>query len=287
MITVTQGTRVPESELDGLLARYGRAKYNVDTELLTSDIARLTGLMGGDRLIPPNRRKSLENTIEYLKVVRQQMGSGVLRMNMSLSSTNKGVRAVGSPINLQKAVEFKVQATDYIVLQHDTMVELNFAEALNLIAFELCSEDSGYTWEEKERLLKGYGIIQVHEAKGLDFIQPDEFRRDMSLRVGESPYLVGPQMMGDYFGTEVGNIRTYREALMCSGYNLGTIVLYNLLYNLSRARFTEVKVAAQYEDSLMLVVESYKLEKLKEIASEHLAVTMQGRKFEVAPQVLY
>lgn len=292
MITVNQSVTVPVTELNSLLMRYGRATFEVDTELLAQDVDKLESLRGSITKDNANVNESIRRTIKYLKNLNKQLfdagGHGDvprLSIGLEVERTKQGIRAVSNPISFEKIAEFGIQTTDYIVLK-ETMLEVNFVEALNLMAFELCSNDSGYSWNDTERMMAKYGIIQTHQASGLDFVKSNEFRADMGLRIEDSDYQLDASDMGDYFGNSVGHCKVYREALMSTGYMTGLLVMNNLLHNLHKLGITGVRVAAQYEDSIILVVNDRQVQTVKDVASESLAVTMKGRRFEVATHVI-
>lgn len=289
MLAINPSSLVPVGELEALLKRYGRARYQIDKGMLQADIDKLAGLLAGKARMPANNRKNCLSTLKHLEHMKKLLDSdNSLTLTFKAKTNNGGYggcRVVSEPFDMVKVAEFKVQTTDYILLEYESIVTLDFKQALNCLAFELGSDDIGYSWEDCEKLFSRFGIIQNNQACDLDFIDSDEYQKGKNMRIGSSPYQMDGCTMGDYFGNAVGQSKVYYDAMVSTARTTGCIVLNSLLGKMNKAKLTGVRVAAVYEDSILMTVNNEYTNTVKELMSESLVVTVKGRRFEVVPEV--
>lgn len=264
MIELTPGKQLIASSLNSSLSEIGWNSYRVDRDLVEADLMKLQKLSE----TVEKRSKTAVNivsTVRHLWKLNKYLTGDRYSYKLELQN-NDGAMIATTPFQMVKIPEFKVQTTDYIILEGTSLVELNFSKALDTIAFEMCHHDVGITWEEAEESLKQYSLLTRTPAENVDVLKYIRYEQSKGFRILRST-CGSTDEMKTYFGDAVstrGNQGVYYKPLMATARKAGCFITQYVIDTLKRAGAEGWQVVAVFEDSVQLLVEDKHLNEVVE-----------------------
>lgn len=284
MVTIQQDFSL--NELNNLLIKYGDTNLSFNAQAITEDIRRLEKRLEEiqERKIPNKEvhKKNIGNIIAYLNRIIKKAGDKSIKINWSLNDNI----VKSYPIEMKSIPEYGIYTTDYINLENNKMVYLDYAELADIIAFEMMYRDLGETNDTIEDKLSGIGILSISESSELTkYFTDSPYELSKLLRVASSPYLVpGENKMVDYFGRKTIDTDRYREIVSYSCRCAMAFIVEALMKKAS-SNGLKIRLCGVFDTGVCLIVpEKENVDIQKEVA-EAVYIRTFGRKLEVKPKV--
>lgn len=283
MITINQCSSA--NDINGLLIKYGTTEVSLNKQLIEDDIKKLTKELArveDNRIFKTSmHKKNLKAIISYLENLSKKADKESITINWGLDKNV--IRSY--PIEIKNIPEYKIMSTDYINLDNQKMICLDYTELADIIAYELMYRDLGETNEAIEEKLKNIGIITVNNSNKINSLYDGESPYKLSniTYIESSPYLIpDDEEIQDYFGNKRFKATSYREVVSYSCRSAIAIILEELL---RRQTSTKFKICGVFENYLYLMVGNNMTQNQINNLVESVCIRAFGRKIEVKPKV--
>ena len=279
------------SGYSSVLNKYGPTKLKVSCGLVEDDIKRLRLML--DKAYNKSDKVNIQGIIKYLKSLSYNIDEDEMEFSWKL---DKGVTKA-TPIGLEHFPTYGVRATDYILLEYNSMLKFDFTDLFKIIAFDMMHRDLGYETSEIDKKLDHIGIATIVDGKELiDFINTndaDVLDDSKVFKIGDSPYAsLDGKLSWDYFGTAYQNSREAFQSgkyAECVGQSIDvavSILNKNIIEKLAAANI-KFSICHLSENGLFYLVEDSA--KIKELISskyfESAVIRSFGRRFEIYPKI--
>lgn len=283
MITIQQDYEI--RELHNLLLRYGNTKINLNKRAIQEDIDRLNDeiqeIKTSNSINKKLNKKNISNIIDYLKVLSRKSDENMVEITWTVH--NNIIKS--SPIEMINIPEYNVFSTDYINLDSEIMIHLDYTELSDIIAFEMMHRDLGETHETMEEKLKDVGIIAINDSSVITkhFTDNSIFELSKSLLISDSPYIVhGRNRIVDYFGRSEFKLNRYKDVVSHSCKSVMALIVEYIL-NKCVSNGVKFKLCNISDTGIYIIVNSYK--ELENQLYENIYIRTFGRKLEVVPKI--
>lgn len=280
MILLTQESKIDKQRLDVLLDKYGHTEYNFNEHLILDDIDKLKEWES--QAVTAIRLENLKKIRKYLDTMAKRASKGPFSVDWILS----GNRIISVPVEIRRAKMYNIQATDYIDINNESIISLDYSEILNIIAYEIAYTDFDVSIDDIEEVLKDVGIITIYPRKILSkLIDEKTYEKSLVMRIGDTPYLApNKKTIYSYFGDELTNDGKYFRVINESCSTAISIIVENILNKINRMGYN-IKIYGVFEDSVYFMLPDGRSKEIEKELSEPVIVRAFGRKFEVTPKV--
>lgn len=274
------------NSINSLLPKYGNTDIQLNVDNIRSDIQRLDTELSNlklNKLVDGVKKvKELEYAIEFLNRLIDKTEDGVLSLGWNV--TDNVIKSY--PIELIDIPNLKIHSTDYIKLDKEKIVFLDYKQLVDIIAFEIMHRDLGEDHKSIESLLTDIGIVGIRDCDILtNYFKEDMYRVSKFLRVSDSPYLIpGTKYILDYFGKKEFKATTYEEVVFYSAKEALSLVVESMLKK-CKENSIEIKLCSITDLGIYLIVNGNIKDSLWEIIKENVYVRAFGRNFEVKPSI--
>lgn len=283
MVTIQQDSKT--NELSSLLAKYGSTSMDFNIKAITEDINRLKEELNKENLSRFNNKKiekkNLNNIIDYLERIIRKSDKGAINVNWVVDK-----HIIKSyPIEMKSIPEYRIDTTDYINLQSEKIVYLDYSELADIIAFEIMYRDLDETHKSIEDKLSDIGIISVTDSKILTkHFSESPYKLSKILHISDSAYLKsGNEKIVDYFGNKEFKADGYREVVSNSCLSAMSIIVESLLKK--QCTNLKFKICGVFETGIYLMIDRELNKYSKEMLLESVYIRTFGRKLEVKPKI--
>jgi hypothetical protein len=203
-------------------------------------------------------------------------------------------KLISDPIELYSFDPYNIRLTDYITLDDNKLIKIDYKDAFELIAFEMMHRDMGFdTWDIDDKL-SDIGIASIANAKVvLDIMDDSALYCSKIYKIGDSQYATKDgEMSWDYFGTAYDKDETaftsgrYLECVNRSIDMVICLITRSLIENFT-SNSVKFDICALNEDGIYFLVDDTKVNINNIISNtvESVIVRVFGRKFEVKPKI--
>ena len=278
MLEFTPDRQLIASHLNRQLSDIGWRSYRIDRDVVEADLLKLQRLSESGTVKKKSAAAmSIVNTVKHLWDLERHLSGDKYIYKLELQDRN-GPMVCTAPFEMCKISELSVQTTDYIVLDGTTILEVNFGKALDTIAFEMCHQDAGISWEETEEAMKHMSLLGKYRYDEADILSELKYGECKSLMVQRSTF-GGPGDMRTYFGDKVKDTKTYYRALMSTARKCGCFATGFIIDRLTDARAQGWQIVAVFEDSVQLLVDNKHLESvIKQLKDVEVVTKVHSRR---------
>ncbi len=280
MILLRQDTRLEKQKLEQLLNRYGHVEYTFNTHAIQDDIDKVNEWAKDS--YTTLRMENLKKVKVYLEGLLKKAQKGSFNVDWVLS----GNKIVSMPVEIRRLKLYNIQATDYINLDKESILALDYTELLNIISYEISHRDFDMSTEEIEEKLEDIGIITVYDSQILkDIIDKRAYDKSLVMRVGETAYMSpNHKQIYTYFGDKLDFDGMYRKVIEESCATAISIIVNNILNKVSTNGYN-IKICGIFEDSIYLMLPDGRNTVVESDLAAPVTIRAFGRKFEVKPKV--
>lgn len=281
MISIQQNSKLDRVRLSNNLDKYGVTEYKFSEQSIQDDIDKLTRAEDASKRI---KAENIRRTKKYLTHVLNKAYKGKVKVNWTLS----GNEITSIPIEIRKIKMFGIQATDYITLENEAVLSIDYSRLIDMLAFEIAYRDFGFTGEDIENKLSDISIVGVYSSDILfdrGLIEENTYDVTLGMMIDDTPYMsVDKATKFDYFGNAVETDKFYRGIIESTREIAMSIIVQDMLSKVSKQNI-RVEIAAVYEDSVYLILPDGKDESTAQLLAEPVVARVFGRRFEVQPIV--
>lgn len=286
MIVIDNGTRADDVSIKRSMEKYKYRNIKIDKDSIEYSISNLRKKLTRDNTI---YNTSIRNIIEYLESIRDSVKDD--NNICSLEFSMQDYKLVSKPFLTKKVHYFNIESTDYIDIDTEeyAVVNVEYAQLMNAVAFEMCSEDLGYSFEDMENILEDVPILGVNSGEKItdiiDNLDDFDYVKAYGCMIDKTKYAsMHKKIYTDYFGDEVQSSGGYRTLLLNSFEKIMCIIVDEVTKELM-AENIKMRLAGVYESSYVLVVRRKELEILTDKLSKEVAIRLFGRYFKYMPEV--
>ena len=282
MITIKQDLKL--GDLNSTLIKNGDTILSLNSQAIKDDIDKYTERYNKcikSGIVGSKHAKNIKSIIEYLKKLYKKAEKGTVSVSWGVH--NNIVKSF--PIEIKTVPEYKLYTTDYINVEEEKLVYVDYTEVADIIAFELMNRDLGETHESIEEKLKNIGIVAIYDSNELTkFFKDSPYKLSKIFKIGKSTYEVpGTNTIVDYFGNKKFDSDKYMGVVGYSCKCAMTLILEDTLHRCID-RNLKVKVVGISDTGIYYLTDhddSY----IKNILKNNVYVRTFGRKFEVVPDI--
>lgn len=278
MIIISQDSKIDRAKLNGLLDKYGSTMYTFNTQSVNDDIRKLEKL--ATSVTSKIAQENIKRTLKYLNVIAKKAQQGPLQILWTL----RGNEIMSLPIEMRQIKMFEIQATDYISLENEAVLSLDYTEVIDALAFEIAYRDFGVSIEDIENKLSEVSIVGLYGADILrDVVEEKAYEHTLGMMIDDTPYMLADKSgMLDYFGNCIETDKFYRGVIENTRSIAMSIIMQEVLSKASKAGI-KMKIAGVFETSVYLILPDGKNEDTAKILSDSVVLRTFGRKFEIQP----
>lgn len=278
MVNIQQDSTV-SANFASELSALGEITVGIDTSLIKNDMARLND----ERANAMNSRdqNNIDVVIAYLDRIYKRSKTGEYQYNWYLNEEKLKVY----PLDLRNYKQYKIRATDYVILGQGKMVRISYAAVLRAIAFDIMFNDLDEDFKSIEDKLKDIGIAGSHPIELLDkYIDKSILDLSKCLRVSKTPYAsLDERVMFDYFGHKTFTDSKYKGCVEYSVDIALNIITHHIISRCG-SNGIDFKLCAVNEDGVYLLIDDLHGNDLH-TAFDSVVVRAFGRRFEEKPDV--
>lgn len=272
--------RLSHEKLKKMVSKSNECYVRVDLEHVEDDIDRYTRMYGNST--GKNDRANIGFIIGHLRRLRRLAKEGDLMLTWGL---NNGI-IESLPIDMINMAPYKMSTTDYVAVEDSRMIEIEFYDVANAIAFDIMSYDLGYTHDSLQELLKDINIITPYNISVLSkIIGPQCYMDSYRMLFEKSPYYDLGEMELLNFTRDRGFVsKSYREVVEESCKTAAVTIWASVFDKLVRTG-EQPRICGVYETSIFIAVPGeleYDFSKL----AEDILMTVCGRKFVAQPRIM-
>lgn len=292
-IQVTNTDNYNKRELDRLLAMYSVRDVTLNGESIEDDIKKLADISEQNKR---NRRvrESCSSIEKYLEKLKEVSGR---HLQFKLMDSEVGI--VSFPYNLHRFREFGIIGTDYVNVEDNILVSVNYDNLLDAIAMDICRFDFGIDNEFTEDKLRQYGMVRLYDDSILQSLYTEAMGREvasgkfydmcLSMMVGDTDFLIREdKKILDYFNSEFEYKRRstmYREVLESSAHKLMKILVCELLRIIDSQGFG-YKVLAVNDGLITFILDrSVDIDSIEDMISLGVILKILGRRVIFNPEI--
>lgn len=281
MILIQQDSKLDRTKLSANLSRFGNMQYKFSEQSIKDDIDKLTAMeVGANRL----KLENIRRTKKYLSGILKRAVRGSVKVNWDL----KGNEITSIPIEIRKIKMFGIQTTDYIVLENEAVLSIDYSQLIDMLSFEIAYRDLGFTQKDIENKLSDISIVGVSSADILferDLVENNTYEVTLGMMIDDTPYMSPDKtIMLDYFGNDLETDKYYRSIIENTRSIAISIIIQDMLNNVNKYGL-KVEIAGVFEDSVCLILPDGKDERTARLLAEPIVARVFGRRFEVKPKV--
>ena len=260
------------------ILKNGYTVIDINTDLIKQDIDKLKQKL--DACVSKYDKESIKNLIDYLEKFLRLLKKGKAELSWSIND----YVLTSSPIRLLNIPEYSIDMTNYIMINQENLIEVQYQSLLDIISIELMYREFGETFKSMEEKLKDIGIISIVGSERITGLFDDRvYELSRSFKVSDSPYLSGDKStIEEYFGRVGFKTQRYREPVDHSVLHALTIIFGELSSNIINIGI-DYKIAAINTKGIYLLADNS--EKIMEIVKEKVVVRAFGRQFVVNPDI--
>lgn len=281
MILIQQNSKLDRTRLSSNLDKYGITEYKFSSESIQDDIDKLTRMEEGANRI---KLENINRTKKYLNNILKKANKGKVKVNWTL----KGNEITAVPIEIRKIKMFGIQTSDYITLENEAVLSIDYSRLIDMLSFEIAYRDFGFTREDIENKLSDISIVGVYSSDILfdrELIENNTYDITLGMMIDDTPYMsVDKSIKYDYFGNAVETDKFYRGIVENTRGIAMSIIVQDMLSKVSKNNI-KVEIAGVYEDSVYLILPDGKDESTAKLLAEPVIARIFGRRFEVQPVV--
>lgn len=288
MILLQQDSSSNFGNYGALLNKCGDTEISLNIGMLSEDIRKVQHMLSNSN--NKGDIANLEKILKYLKKLRDRIDSnGKYQFTWMLEKWKSRVY----PLELKHFNEFNIKATDYIEIGADSLVQINFKDVFEIIAFEMIYRDYGYDLPDIEKELADIGVVTISSAdRILDIFKTEDMtpiQCSQIYKIGDSPYSTfNGKLSWDYFNTAASDgdafsSGRYKECVERS-INVGIDIIAKSIIEKFNDSNIQFKICAMNEDGLYFMMKPSDARKVQNII-DSVVVRAFGRKFEVKPKI--
>lgn len=282
MITIKQDVKL--GDLNNLLIKNGDTVLNLNSQAIEDDIQKYTERYEkckGSSAIGKIHTKNLKNIIDYLNKLKKKADKG--DVNVSWGVHDRVIKSF--PIEIKTIPEYKLYSTDYINIEDEKLVYVDYTKLADIIAFEIMCRDLGETHESMEEKLKDIGIVAIYDSEKLTkYFKDSPYKLSKIFKIGKSPYeITGTNSIIDYFGNKKFDGDRYLDVVRYSCRCAIALIVEDTLRRCID-RNIKVKIAG-ITDTGIYYLTKHDDAHIKSLLKNNVYIRAFGRKFEVVPDI--
>lgn len=270
-----------------ILRRLDAFDLTIDIKEIYSDVDKLK--LALSNVENSKNRTNIKQIIRYLEDMAKRVSAdGNVRMQWDVIDG----MAISKPFNLIKIEEYKIDSCNYIEVNEDKIVELDFKVMADIMAFDMVHTDMGYDFDCIEDLLRDKSLIGVLSSSVLmDFFASEGLHpyKDAKeyLQIEKSSYCYpDDKVIRGYFIKRKFSYKKdnrYRSVAMCSCKEALTIIASNIVESMLKSRVPN-KLLYVGDDSLIFEMSEVDSHKMNDIVDK-ITLRSFGRVFDVTPGI--
>lgn len=264
--------------------KFNGLKLNIDS--IEYGIKKMDTKKNGNNIF--NKNVSLIK--EYLRDLKILASNEDSKIDLKFYIENDKIKS--KPFETKKIPFFDIETTDFIDVTNKTVINIDYSELIDSIAFEMSYREFGYSLRDVEETLKDVTIIGVNDSKIVKDLKTkwvgNQTAYDIfNCVVSDTSYTnINKEHHTDYFGRVVKNDLNYREMIENTMDYSMCVIVYNILNDIvsNDIDTSDLKLAAVYDSSFVLIADSDKYRNMEAI-HKAVGVRLFGRYFKFVPNV--
>lgn len=279
MLVIDTSSKVNVSALNKNLTKYKLKQLKLDSDSIRYSLKKMEKL---DTRGNTTYKSNVDLIKEYLKKLEKLTTKKEISLEFKVSDN----KIKSYPFETKKIPYFDIETTDYMNISDKSIVNIDYSEMMNALAFEVCYRDLGYNIKEVDNMLSDIPIIGISDNdKLMELVDGFTYIQAFGMVVKNTAYTdVSKRYFINYFGDKIKRSDKYKSLLESSFTRIMSLIIENMLVDIIEKEI-KVEIAGIYDTSLVLVADDKNCVKIEEI-DKQVSIRLFGRYFKFIPEVV-